>query len=164
MFYKIKKYIVTLCLLSCCTFVLGGSVFAVKNDWLKDAYRESHTAQAQPYSVDAEVKDLFDTNIDAVGTIGNIIDGEENPIELNDSIFVRFTRFLTRVAVVLAIPMLLYSSFRVITSMGDDGKLKAALVDVGKVAAGLLIALLSVMIIYFVTSLTRSSVDFFIFS
>lgn len=104
-----------------------------------------------PYAVDAEADDLFNSTIEIGSGDG-------------DSIFVRFTRFLLRATVVLAVPMILYSAIRISMSFGDSTKLNETLQHLWYVAGWLMLALLSVMIIYLITSLTRSSVDSFIFS
>lgn len=64
---------------------------------------------------------------------------------------------MLRLAVVLAIPLLLYSGIKIMLALGDAGKLNTAIKEAWLVAAWVLIALLSVAIIYLITSLTRSS-------
>ena len=127
-------------------------VLAANNDWLKDAFTKSHRpGDGEPYSFDAEAKDLFDTQIDLIWSI------QEGDIQTADSVFVKLARFMMQVVVVLAIPMVIYTAIKVMMSMGDKAKLMEALKQVWMVAAGVIIALMSVMIIYLVTSLTRSS-------
>ena len=120
---------------------------------------------AEPYSINAEADDLFDTQIDLGGTIQNLTDEDsewwlaEN-VALSDSIFVRATRFLIRLTVVLGVPMLIFVWIKIALAFGDEGKLKEALKLAWYVAAWILLALLSVMIVYLATSLTRSSLWF----
>ncbi len=132
---------------------LSTSVLAA-NDWLKNAYDQSHNNQADPYSADAEASDLFYT------TNSGII-SDALGIKENDSILVRFARFLLRLVVILAIPMIIITGLKVIWSRGDEGKMKDALKQIGYVTIGILLALASVMIIFLVTALTRSSLNFF---
>lgn len=76
---------------------------------------------ADPYSSDLEAEDLFDTT--------NTIDINKGNISLvqKDSVFVRFARFLLRLAVILAIPMIIFAAVKVILSSGDEGKMRDAL-------------------------------------
>jgi hypothetical protein len=141
-----------------CSILLGWtlstSVLAT-NDWLKDAYEDSHNIMADPYSADVEADDLFDTNL--------WLNVDKNGVTIweRDSIFVRFARFLLRLAVILAIPMIIIGALKVIWARGDEWKMKDALQQIGYVAAGILLALASVMIIFLITALTRSSLNFF---
>lgn len=200
-------------LLLCFLFFAGltqsTSVLA-QEDWLKNAYDGSHNNLQNPYSASAEASDLFNTQIDLLGTIKKTVEKWENINDLvesykkgkpvpwkmweamekyikweiskaelaaiiwvwlvediknntveNDSILVRFARFLLRLVVILAIPMIIIAGLKVIWSRGDEGKMKDALKQIGYVAIGLLIALASVMIIFLITALTRSSLKFF---
>lgn len=142
-----------LCFLFFAGLTLSTSVLAV-DDWLKDAYFESHNNQQDPYSADAEAGDLFyTTNSDMIS--------DAFGIKENDSILVRFARFLLRLVVILAIPMIIIAGLKVIWSRGDEGKMKDALKQIGYVTIGILLALASVMIIFLITALTRSSLNFF---
>jgi hypothetical protein len=141
---------------------LSPFVLAANNDWLKDAFTKSHRpGDGEPYSINAEAKDLFDTQLDLIGTVGEIIDSgdgiSKDDIVTADSIFVRLTRFMMLAVVVLSVPMVIFSAIKIMLSMGDRAKLMDALKQIAWVAAGIIIALMSVMIIYLVTSLTRSS-------
>jgi len=208
------------------------------HDWLKEAYTKSHEpGDGEPYSINAEARDLFNTKIDLVETGKNLLkskdlwdaakdlwdaikDTEDIQNAINnikrdiasiiakkergevlsnqekqelqdlqnalnnyqsqlstaqknlgqvisenvsnaDSIFVRMTRFLMRIAVVLAVPVLLFIWVKLILAFGDEWKMKEALKQVWYVLWWLFLALMSVMLIYLVTSLTRSSVDSF---
>ncbi len=113
-----------------------------RSDRLRDAYRESHRGQWDPYSSDVEADDLFKNAWNSAG---------------GESILTRTARFMLRLAVILAIPLLIYSGIKIMLALGDSGKLNTALKEAGMVALGVLIALLSVAIIYLITSLTRSS-------
>lgn len=90
-----------------------------------------------------------------------LVEDVKNNIVENDSIFVRFARFLLRLAVILAIPMIILGALKLIWARGDEGKMKEALQQIGYVAAGILLALASVMIIFLITALMRSSLKFF---
>ena len=142
----------------CCLLAFSMNVFSA-GDRLTDAYDQSHNTMAEPYSVNAEADDLFDTQIDLWGTISNAIDGDPDTsgIALSDSIFVRATRFLIRLTIVIGVPMLIFVWIKIALALGDEWKLKEALKLAGYVWAGILLALLSVMIIYLASSLTRSS-------
>lgn len=189
-------------LLWACLFVsifVSSYAFA-NNDRLEDAFDQSHNQQ---YSVQADAKDLFDTQIDLIWSIkkwlesnGNVNDLIEQykqwvsldpsideaiqkylasgqgaidkislmnsidgaPIALNDSIFVRATRFMMKATVILAIPMMIFAALKLIFSMWDEAKLKESLIQIWYVAWWVVLALMSVMIIYFITSLTRSNI------
>ena len=65
------------------------------------------------------------------------------------------TRFMLKLAIIAAVPMVLYSGIMIALSLGDEGKLKKILIELGHIAVGILLALLAVMIIYLITSLTR---------
>jgi amino acid transporter len=66
---------------------------------------------------------------------------------------------MLKLAILAAIPMILYAGIKIVLSLGDEGKLKSALVEIGHIAIGILLALLAVMIIYIITSLTRGTLD-----
>lgn len=178
-------------------------VNANSNNRLKDSYRKSHNPwDGEPYSVTAEARDLFDTQIDLIwsirkwiesnGNVNDLIDQYQQweslwqeideaiqeylnssqwpwaklalmtaidgaPIDLNDSVFVRATRFMMKVAVVLAVPMIIFAALKMVFSLWSEEKLKEAVKQIALVAGWVLLALLSVMIIYVITSLTRSS-------
>lgn len=121
--------------------MLWSETFAV-TDRLREAFRESHTAEDDPYSSDVEADDLFKN-------AGNSAWAE--------SVITRTGRFMLRLAVILGIPLLMYVGIKIMLALGDSGKLNTALKEGGMVAAWLLLALLSVAIIYLITSLTRSS-------
>ena len=141
------KYI----LFSTCLFLsifVSTNVFS-SNDWLEDAFDQSHN---QEYSVQADARDLFDTQIDAIWSIA------EWEVQLNDSIFVRATRFMMQAVVVLAIPMMIFAALKLIFSLWDEAKLKESLKQIWYVAWWVILALMSVMIIFFITALTRSNI------
>ncbi|USN55960.1 MAG: hypothetical protein H6765_05380 [Candidatus Peribacteria bacterium] len=78
-----------------------------------------------------------------------------------DSVMVRLARFLLRLIVLIGITMVIYAGIRIALALGDKGKLTSALKLLGQVVLGILLALSSVMIIYLVTALMRSSLNFF---
>jgi hypothetical protein len=113
------------------TIFAGSFVTAVEDDRLRDAYEDSHEIQADPYATDIEARDLFNTtnSIDPISGIGG-----GNLIQQNDSVFVRFARFMLRLVVLVAVPMLIYAGIRIMFALGDDAKLKETikhLVNVG---------------------------------
>lgn len=137
-------------------FSVDISFAANPDDWLKEAFLKSHDpGDGEPYSIKAEADDLFNTNINS----NQIFD--KNASANSDSIFVKMTRFLVRMAVMLAVPMFIYIAIKIVLAFGDDGKMNEAMKQAWYVAWGLLLALLSVMIIYLITSALRSSVDLF---
>lgn len=138
-----------------CVITTAG-VFAVnEKDRLNNAYDRSHNAATNPYATDVEADDLFDTNL-------GIEIGQGGGLKQQDSVLVRVTRFMMRLAIILAIPVLLYSAVKIILSMGDDGKMQESLKEVGYVVGGMLLVLFSVMIVFLITSLTRSSLPYFV--
>lgn len=143
-------------LLLCTASTVLAVAFAVnEKDRLNQAYDRSHKAAANPYSSDIEADDLFDTSL-------GLEIGAWWWLKQQDSVMVRITRFTMRLAIVLAIPVLLYAAIKIMLSLWDDGKLQESLKQVAYVVAGMLLVLFSVMIIFLVTSLTRSSLPYFV--
>lgn len=125
------------------------------NDWLSKAFDRSHHWAQNPYSSDVEASDLFNTNVWV--TISSWwIDAW-----LDDSVIVRFARFLMRFGIVLAIPMILYSAIRIALAFGDEWKFKEALQHIGRVLWWIVLILASVAIVLLITSLARNSVWLF---
>ena len=124
------------------------------NDRLKDVYTPSHDSDQNPYASDVEADDLFNTN-------ASITIGQWGGLGTSDSVLVRATRFMMRLWIVLAVPILIYCAIRIMLALWDEWKLQEALKHVWTVLWGVLLILLSVMIIYLITSLTRSSLDIF---
>lgn len=145
-------------------FLIVGS--SLVNAWgpkdrLKDAYDRSHYIEAEPYASNLEASDVFQES-NSFNPI-NLITGWGDILWLNDNVMVRFARFLMRMAVVLAVAMLIYSGIKIALAFGDSGKLQAALKDIGIVLFGVFLALASVAIVFVITSLMRGSLqyDFF---
>ena len=127
------------------------------NDWLWQSYDYSHQNPKwwYPYSSDVEADDLFNTN-------ASISIGSGWPSAwLSDSVLVRAARFLMRIAVMLGIPILIYWAIKVALSFGDRWKMITALKQIGFMIWGLLLILFSVLLVLFITSITRSSLDLF---
>jgi hypothetical protein len=134
-------------------------VQAVKpQDWLKEAFKQSHQIVSEPYSSDLEADDIFQ---------------ESNALNiwwpnawlwLNDNVVVRFSRFLMRMSIVIAVAMLIFTGIKVGLALGDSGKIQAALKDAWIVLIGVFLALASVAIVYLVSSLMRWSLDYALFN
>ncbi len=135
---------------------LWSMTYAVSNqDLLRDV---TAWAREEGVIVDKEAKDVVNDswwfNLDLTKTPEEML-----AFENRDSIFVKATRFLLRISILAAIPMVLYSGIKIILSLWDEGKLKQTLIELWHVAIWILLALLAVMIIYVVTSLTRGTLE-----
>lgn len=141
---------------------LGSQVFAVSNQDLLRTITEP--ARQESVIVDKEAKNLFDDHWWLDIDPWEILDGKKDWDDgldawVKDSIFVKVTRFILKLAILAAIPMILYSGIKIILSLGDEGKLKKTLIELWHIAIGILLALLAVMIIYVITSLTRGTLS-----
>ncbi len=154
------KYIFyTLCLLL--SVFLWGTSFseaAKPKDWLKEAFRQSHEIVSEPYSSDLEADDVFQES-NALN-----IWWPNAGLWLNDNVVVRFSRFLMRMAIVIAVGMLIFTGIKVALALWDSGKLQAALKDAWIVLLWVFIVLASVAIVYLVSSLMRWSLDYALFN
>lgn len=128
-----------------------------KNDWLWQSYQYSHENPSwDPYSSDVEADDLFNTN----SSVSFWTSGWPSAW-LSDSVLVRTARFLMRIAVMIAIPILLYWAIRVALAFGDKWKVTEALKHVWYMLWWLLLILFSVLLVLLITSVTRSSLQLF---
>lgn len=120
---------------------------ADSRDLLKKSYEKVFDYD---YATDKEADDLFEGGVQiGGGGAGNY-----------DSIVVRFGRFMIRLTVILAIPVLMYVGIGIVLAGGDDGKVKTLLKQWWYVLAGILLALLCVMIVYFITAFFRTNQNF----
>lgn len=155
---------VVLCIF--CVATLASSMAVDTNDWLKNAFRKSHTVDLYPYASDIEADDLFNSNVSWQG-LWNIIEGWWDAVApweesiFDDSVFVRAARFLMRIAVMLAIALFIYGWIKIALSLWDTAKLKDALKHIWFVALWIVLILSSVAIIFLITSLTRNSLQLF---
>lgn len=131
---------------------------AKPKDRLKEAFRQSHEIVSEPYSSDLEADDIFQES----NAINIWSDGVS--VWLNDNVVVRFSRFLMRMAIVIAVAMLIFTWIKVGLALGDSGKLQAALKDAWIVLVGVFLVLASVAIVYLVSSLMRWSLDYELFN
>ena len=134
------------------------SSFAAPDDWLKDSFEYSHKppASQNPYTSDIEADDMFNTNASLT------IWWPNSWLWTSDSVLVRLARFLMRIWVMLWIPLLIFGWIKVALSLGDKWKLVEALKLIWYMIGWLLLILLSVMIVFLITSLTRSSLPLFV--
>ncbi len=144
-----------------CVYLSFGQIFAVSNqDLLREVTKD---ARQESVIVDKEAKDIFDDHWWLDLDLWEIIDQNDGKSGVDawvkDSLFVKVTRFMVKIAIIAAIPMILYSGIKIILSMGDEGAMKKALIEIGHIAIGILLALLAVMVIYVITSLTRGTLD-----
>jgi Type IV secretion system pilin len=129
---------------------LWSSVFAVyKNDLLNKVTQDTRTYET---IIDKEASDVFN---DALWMKYDPKTWLE--VEKFDSLIVKVTRFMLKLAVILAVPMIIYSGIKIVLSLWDEGKMKKALIEIVHVVVGVILALLAVMIIYIITSLTRGT-------
>jgi hypothetical protein len=121
------------------------------NDRLNTAFDRSHHGAQNPYSSDVEAEDLFNTNL--------WLEISSSWVEawFDDSVIVRFARFLMRFWIVLAVPMILYSAIRIALAFGDEWKFKEALQHIWRVLWWIVLILASVAIVLLITSLARNS-------
>lgn len=123
-------------------------LFAVSNkDFLREITQDARNNQT---ILDQEANDVFDDSI-------SLVLDPKNPIQKNESILVKTTRFMVRIAILFGVPMLIWSGIKISMSLGDEGQLKQNLIEILYVWAGIVIALLAVMIIYIIASATRGS-------
>jgi hypothetical protein len=144
----------------CALFLFGNwfSEAAKPKDWLKEAFRQSHEVVSEPYSSDLEADDIFQES----NAVNIWSDGAS--LGLNDNVIVRFSRFMMRMAIVIAVAMLIYTGIKVWLALGDDGKLQEALKDAWIVLVGVFLVLASVAIVYLVSSLMRWSLNYDLFN
>jgi hypothetical protein len=125
------------------------TIFAVSNnDLLNQIMQPAHNNQTV---LDQEANDVFDDSASL-----NLTPWEDI-IQKNESILVKTTRFMVRIAILFGVPMIIWSGIKIAMSLGDEGKLKENLIEILYVWAGIVIALLAVMIIYIIASATRGS-------
>lgn len=144
----------------CVVFLFGNSfVEALQpKDRLKEAYKQSHQIVSEPYSSDLEADDIFqESNALNIG-------GPNAGFWLNDNVVVRFSRFLMRMAIVIAVAMLIFTGIKVALALGDSGKMWEALKDAWIVLVGVFLVLASVAIVYLVSSLMRGSLQYDLFN
>ncbi len=123
-------------------------LFAVSNKYfLREITQDARNNQT---ILDQEANDVFDDSI-------SLVLDPKNPIQKNESILVKTTRFMVRIAILFGVPMLIWSGIKISMSLGDEGQLKQNLIEILYVWAGIVIALLAVMIIYIIASATRGS-------
>lgn len=124
-------------------------LFAVANkDFLREVTQEARNNET---ILDQEANDVFDDS-----TSLNLTPWEDI-IQKNESILVKTTRFMVRIAILFGVPMLIWSGIKISMSLGDEGQLKQNLIEILYVWVGIVIALLAVMIIYIIASATRGS-------
>lgn len=113
-------------------------------------------------AIDDYLKDISD---------GWLIDRTKAKVELADAldmiayegtetIFTRLAKFLLRITIYIAVPVLLYVALKIIFARGDSVKMEKAWKDIAQVIWWVMLALLSIAIVYVLLSLTSSSVWF----
>lgn len=137
-------------------FFSSFTVAVNEKDWLSNAFDRSHKAASNPYATDVEADDLFETNTSLT------IWWPNSGLWTSDSVLVRLTRFMMRLSVILAVPLIMYCAIKIMLALGDEWKLKEAIKHIAYVIAWVLLILFSVMIIFLLTSLTRSSLPYFV--
>ena len=128
------------------------------DDWLRDSYQYSHKPPTsdKPYTADIEADDMFNTNA-ALN-----IWWPNSWLWTSDSVLVRLARFLMRVWVMLWVPLLIFGWIKISLSFGDNWKLMESLKLLWYMVWWLVLILMSVMIVFLITSLTRSSLPLFL--
>lgn len=148
-------------LLLCCVLILFWASFseaAKPKDWLKEAFRQSHEIVSEPYSSDLEADDIFQES-NALNIWSNWVS-----VWLNDNVVVRFSRWMMRMALVIAVAMLIFTGIKIGLALWDEGKFQAALKDAWIVLIGVFLVLASVAIVYLVSSLMRGSLNYDLFN
>lgn len=121
-------------------------VHADSRDLLKKSYEKVFDYD---YATDKEADDLFEGGVQIWwGGVGNY-----------DSVVVRFGRFMIRLTIILAVPILMYLGIRIVMA-GDDGEVRTLLKQGWYVLAWILLALLCVMIVYLITAFFRTNQNF----
>jgi hypothetical protein len=77
-----------------------------------------------------------------------------------DSVVVRAGRLLIRISVLLAIPMLMYLWIKLALWFGDDSKMREVAKQAWYIVIGIFLAMLCVMIVYFITAFFRTNESF----
>jgi len=149
---QIKIIIVTL---------LGVSLFPILvlarwDDLLEQVFEES---QDYWFAEDADAEDLFDTKI-SIWIWNWDGDGEAEVWDLfwlNGSVIARAAQRLLRLTVILGIPMVMIAGIKIMLAQWDEAKLKEWLKLLWFVALGIFVALMSVVIVYLIISITWSN-------
>lgn len=129
-------------------FPLGDSVTAQSQ---RDLLRQSYDRVFDyDYALDKEARDMF----------GWWIQISSWWAWNYDSVVVRAGRLLIRVAVLLAVPMFMYLWIKLALAVGNESKMREVYKQAGYVAVGILLALMSVMIVYFIIAFFRSNQSF----
>ena len=140
--------------------LVGWNFLPVFADALDIVYDEP---QGREYASDKDAEDLFDTKIGLDINLWKALDWDKsNNDEIFDfwlkwSVIAKTTQFLLRMVVILAVPMLLYTGIKIALAAGDEAKLKESLKQVWMVLLWVFVALLSVVIVFLIISITRSN-------
>lgn len=123
------------------------------NDWLKNAFGDSHTIVSEPYASNIEADDLFQ---DAIAIWGGTWEW--------NNVMVRFWRFMMRISLILWVTMLIFIWIKVALAFGDSDKMQDALKLWWQVLLWAFLVLASVAIVYLVASLMRWSLNYQLFN
>ncbi len=138
-----KKLVYTILLMLWVVHVLPISVFWA--DLLEKAFEE---AIDQEYASDIEGDEILwkkSLNISF------------DWIWLQWPIISRIAQFMLRMTVILAVPMVIYSGIRIMLAAGDSAKFTEALKHVWYVVLWVFLALISVMIVLLIISITNTN-------
>jgi len=130
--------------------------FARWDDLLEQVFEES---QDYWFAEDADAEDLFDTKI-SIWIWNWDGDGEAEVWDLfwlNGSVIARAAQRLLRLTVILGIPMVMIAGIKIMLAQWDEAKLKEWLKLLWFVALGIFVALMSVVIVYLIISITWSN-------
>lgn len=157
-----KKLFSVLWITTAFVLFLWTTFSATPRDRLKETYDLSHQPpwSSNPYSSNIEADDMFNTN----ANIQIWWNASWAPIWLwtSDSVLVRLARFLMRVWVMLWIPLMIIWWIKIALSLWDVWKVKESFKLLWYMLWWLILILFSVMIVFLLTSLTRSSLPLFI--
>lgn len=151
-FHRNKLFVLLSCfLVSSWCFIVVSKIFAV--DLLENAFQASKQYD-QVINLwnnkNAVGNEVFQqgTNVNVSLTGGWVTATTQAPL------YVRITQFLLRITVLLSVTMILYNGVLYVASAGDAGKASAARKAIVNVIIGLIIAFISLSIVYLAQSIT----------
>lgn len=109
------------------------------------------------FAADSTSSELLDTVYkDSKDSVVNV--SWDKMLEWKSSVLVKTTNFLLQVTIAIAVTMILYWALMIVLSAWNDTKMKKARNNVILVAAWLILALSSVLIVTIIESISKSSI------
>lgn len=98
--------------------------------------------------------DLWEQQCEAAGGDFNV---PVLDISTQDPLYVRITKFILRLTIILAITMVIFNGVKYVASAGDDGKAEEARKALINIGIWILIAMFSLTIVYLISSITSGT-------